>query len=57
LTTDITDGLVVLERISKTTKFHWVDLNSAEPIHGSKGDDSGTVSSPEQVDAAAIKTL
>ena len=52
-----TDKLVVLERISKTTKFYAVDLADAENILNSTWDDSSTSPSLEQHDATGLKVL
>jgi hypothetical protein len=57
LTAVAADKLVVLERISKTTKFYFVDLTAADNILGSNWDDVATSPSLEQSDASQIKVL
>lgn len=52
-----TDKLVVLERISNTTKFYQVDLAKAENIFGSKWDNVATAPTLEESDGSAIKEL
>lgn len=53
------DKLVVLERISKTTKLYLVDLASGTDILGTAWDDAATNPSLEQADlvAAGVKAL
>lgn len=51
------DKLVVLERISKTTKFYLVDLAGAQNILDSKWDDPATSPSLEQTSTTAIQVL
>lgn len=48
LTAVATDKLVVLERLSKTTKFYQIDLAGTENIYGSKWDQEPTSPSLEQ---------
>lgn len=57
LTSIDTDKLVVLERISKTTKFYLVDLGKAENILAGKWDDPATHPTLEQVGADSVTTL
>jgi hypothetical protein len=57
LTAVAADKLVVLERISKTTKFYLVDLAAADNILGSNWDDVATSPSLEQSDASRMKVL
>jgi len=52
-----TDELVILERISGTTRFFQIDLTTADNILGSKWDDPATNPSLEQIGADDIKTL
>lgn len=56
LTSIDTDKLVVLERISKTTKFYLVDLGKAENILAGKWDDPATHPTLEQVGADSVTT-
>lgn len=57
------DKLIILERISKTTKLHLIDLASGTDILGTAWDDARTSPSLEQADLAAsgvkplVKTL
>lgn len=57
LTAIDTDRLVVLERISKTTKFYLVDLQNAQNILGSPWDLAATAPSLEQNQAKGIRVL
>jgi hypothetical protein len=57
LTAVATDKLIVLERISETTKFYLVDLAAADNILGSNWDDVATSPSLEQSDATRMKVL
>jgi hypothetical protein len=57
LTAVAADKLVVLERISKTTKFYHVDLAAADNILGSNWDDVATSPSLEQSDLSQMKVL
>jgi hypothetical protein len=57
LTAVAVDKLVVLERISKTTKIYHVDLTAADNILGSHWDDVATSPSLEQSDASQMKVL
>lgn len=52
-----TDVLVVLERISGTTKFYRVDLKDADNILGSTWDESATTPSLEQTASLPVKSL
>ena len=52
-----TDELVVLERISSTTKFYRVDLASGANILGTQWDDPSTTPTLEQSDIATVDTL
>ena len=49
------DKLLVLERISKTTKFYMIDLSTGTPIEASY-DDTATSPSLEQMSAADLET-
>lgn len=49
------DKLLVLERISKTTKFYMIDLSAGTPIEASY-DDTATSPSLEQMSAADLET-
>jgi Esterase-like activity of phytase len=49
------DRLMVIERISKTTKFYAIDLNGASPVDAIY-DDVATAPSLEQLTAAEIET-
>jgi hypothetical protein len=51
------DKLVILERISSTTKFYRVDLSQADNIFDSKWDKMSTLPSLEQYNAKDIVTL
>ncbi|MEA2115877.1 MAG: esterase-like activity of phytase family protein, partial [Thermodesulfobacteriota bacterium] len=51
------DRMVVLERISSTTRFFLVDLKTGDNILGSTWDDPAITPTLEQSDGTAIKTL
>lgn len=51
------DVLVVLERITKTTKLYRVDLRTADNIFGSKWDESTLVPSLEQTSDLPVRSL
>ena len=49
------DKLLVLERISKTTKFYMIDLSTGTPIEASY-DETATLPTLEQMSAADLET-